>query len=38
MNSFSYGKFLLENPTATRKERIEAIQLFYKKLGLLKKS
>tara|TARA_A100001015_G_C14722817_1_gene606600 strand:+ start:643 stop:786 length:144 start_codon:yes stop_codon:yes gene_type:complete len=26
--SFSYGKFLKNNPNATRKERIEAIKKF----------
>ena len=37
MNNFSYGNFLLKNFNATREQRIEAIQLFYKKLGLIKK-
>jgi hypothetical protein len=30
--SVSYGDFLLKNPKATKKERIQAIQRFYNKL------
>ena len=29
IKSFSYGKFLLNNKSATRKERREAIKRFY---------
>ena len=27
--NFSYGKFILENPKATKKERQEAVKKFY---------
>jgi len=28
-NSFSYGKYLVDNPKATKDERIKAIHKFY---------
>ena len=28
-NSFSYGKYLINNPKSTKEERIEAIKKFY---------